>query len=60
MIANTCGHFPVCEEDALSIHKIIARPSSGVTRGFTIVDAGKAQVRKPESAAAESAAPAQD
>jgi hypothetical protein len=60
MIANACGHFPVCEEDTLSIHKIIARPSSGVTRSFTLVELKKAEDRKPESAAAESADPAKE
>jgi hypothetical protein len=44
----------------LSIHKIIARPSSGVTRSFTIVDPGKTQVRKPESATAGSVGAAQE
>jgi hypothetical protein len=39
----------MCEEDALSIHKIIARPSSGVTRSFTIVEVKKAQEPKPAS-----------
>jgi hypothetical protein len=38
-----------------SIHKIIARPSFGVTRGFTIIELKKAEERKPECSTAESA-----
>jgi hypothetical protein len=44
----------------LSIHKIIARPSSGVTRGFTIIELKKAEEPKPESSTAESAGPAKE
>jgi hypothetical protein len=44
----------------LSIHKIIARPSSGVTRGFTIIELKKAEERKPEPGSAGSAGPAKE
>jgi hypothetical protein len=52
MSANAAAIFPVCEEDTLSIHKIIARPSSGVTRSFTLIELKKAEDRKPEPSSA--------
>jgi hypothetical protein len=44
----------------LSIHKIIAHPSSGATRSFTLVELKKAEDRKPEPGSAESAGPAKE
>ncbi|MDX6393941.1 MAG: hypothetical protein QOJ73_5004 [Streptosporangiaceae bacterium] len=60
MIANAAAISRFCEEDTLSIHKIIARPSSGVTRSFTIIELKNAEERKPEPGTAESAAPAKE
>jgi len=48
----------VCEEDILSIRKIIARRPSGVTRSFTLIELDKAGARDPEVPVADAASPA--